>query len=77
MRRSRLVAIALSSTALLIPAAAGAFDGELEARNYAKTAERMRYVTLTPEFQQRLTAQNLQDNVDLAAIAAAEAAQGR
>ena len=51
---------------LLVPAAVAAFDPELEAKNFAKTEERMQYVTLTPEFQARLT----QANVDNAAEAA-------
>ena len=59
-----------------LPATAFAFDPALEQKNFAKTGERMRYVTLTPEFQSRLTQQNVQDNADLAQIAAAEAPQG-
>jgi len=39
---------------------AQAFDPILEAKNFAKTSERMAYVTLTPEFQTRL----LQANAD-------------
>ena len=62
--------------AMIGPAAASAFDPGLEARNFAKTEERMQYVTLTPEFQARLTRQNAEDNADLAKIAAGEAGQG-
>ncbi|HEY8001907.1 MAG TPA: calcium-binding protein [Solirubrobacterales bacterium] len=48
--------------ALAVPVAALAFDPGLEAKNFAKTGERMQYVTLTPEFQARLTKANL-DNL--------------
>jgi hypothetical protein len=61
---------------LITPGSAGAFDPALEARNFAKTGERMRYVTLTAEFQARLARQNAQDSGDLATIAAAETGQG-
>jgi hypothetical protein len=37
-----------------LSASAAAFDVGLEAKNFAKTSERETYVTLTPEFQQRL-----------------------
>ena len=69
-------ALAVALATLCVPAIAGAFDPALEAKNFAKTSERFQYVTATPEFQRRLTAQNIQDNVDLAEIAAAEANQG-
>ena len=43
---------------LALPAVAHAFDAGLEAKNFAKTSERMTYVTLTPEFQSRLIQAN-------------------
>ncbi len=73
---SRLATAAIVAVCLAAPAAAGAFDPAYEADNFAKTGERMQYVTLTPEFQQRLAQQNVDDNADLAAIAAAEVGQG-
>jgi dienelactone hydrolase len=54
--------------ALAAPAAAGAFDPQSEATNYAKTGERMEYVTLTPEFQTRLIQANAQNLADAAQI---------
>jgi dienelactone hydrolase len=53
--------------------AAHAFDPAAESQNFQKTAERERYVVKTPEFQARLAQQEVQDNADLAQIAAAEA----
>ena len=44
----------------------------LEALNFAKTAERMQYVTLTPEFQARLIEANLQNLADMATITAGD-----
>lgn len=44
-----------------LPAAAGAFDPALEAKNFAKVSERVAYVTGTPAFQTRLQQQNLAD----------------
>lgn len=70
------IAATIAAAVMIVPAAAVAFDPDLEARNFAKTEERMQYVTLTPEFQARLTRQNIDDNPDLATIAAAEAGQG-
>ena len=54
------VALAISAAAIasLLPASAAAFDPVLEARNFAKIAERELYVTATPEFQTRLQQQN-------------------
>ncbi len=66
--RNTIIAAASSLIGLLIPAVAGAFDGELEARNYAKTSERMQYVTLTPEFQLRLQQANRENGVEAAQI---------
>lgn len=70
------VATTLVAAALAFPSTGLGFDPEREGRNYAKTSERERYVTKTPEFQARLARQNAEDNADLAEIAAAEAAQG-
>jgi dienelactone hydrolase len=65
--RARIAVLAAALLALLgLPAAAHAFDAALEAKNFAKTAERMEYVTLTPEFQQRLIKANT-DNLAIAA----------
>jgi hypothetical protein len=58
----RKLATAAVFAALAVPAAALAFDPGLEAENFAKTGERMQYVTLTPEFQTRLIQANL-DNL--------------
>ena len=60
-----LVAVA---AALLSPALAQAFDPVLEAKNFAKTAERMQYVTLTPEFQSRLIEADTENIADVAKI---------
>jgi dienelactone hydrolase len=54
--------------ALAVPAAAGAFDPAVEAQNFAKTGERMQYVVLTPEFQQRLTQANIANLAEAAQI---------
>ena len=50
----RLTIAATALLVLLAPTAAAALDPALEAKNFAKTDERMTYVTLTPEFQPRL-----------------------
>ena len=71
--RPRALVVALTvviSLTAVVPALA--FDPESEAENYAKTTERDRYIVKTPEFQLRLAEQEVQDNADLAAIAAAE-----
>ncbi len=64
MRRAKLTLV-LAGTALVavlgLPAAAGAFDPALEAKNFAKVSERNVYVTGTPEFQTRLQQQNIED----------------
>ncbi len=52
------VAFAVVACLSAAPAAL-AFDGSLEAKNFAKTQERLRYITLTPEFQKRLQQQNV------------------
>ena len=49
---------------------AGAFDAALEVKNFAKTSERMAYVTLTPEFQARLIQANLENLASMATITA-------
>jgi dienelactone hydrolase len=61
-------ALILAGLALLAPAAASAFDPALEAKNFAKTAEREQYVTLTPEFQARLQQANLDNATEVAQI---------
>ena len=49
---------------------ARAFDPSQEALNFSKIGERERYLTLTPEFQALLQAQNAQDAVDYPLILA-------
>ena len=69
----------LSASALCVAASASAalaFDPAVEGQNFAKTSERYAYVVGTPEFQARLQQQNVQDNADLAQIAAREAPAG-
>jgi dienelactone hydrolase len=67
------VSVALAAlAAFLIPAAAHAFDPQLEAQNFAKINERNQHIVLTPEFQARLAEQSVQDNVDLAEIQVSE-----
>ena len=61
-----IAAAVVLAACLALPVAAGAFDPALEAKNFAKTSERMEYVTLTPEFQARLTQANI-DNLATAA----------
>lgn len=68
IRGSVLTAALLA--ALVVPAAARAFDPALESKNFAKTREREQYVTLTPEFQQRLTKANTDNLASLAEIKA-------
>ena len=46
--------LAALAAAAVSAAGAHAFDAALEVKNFAKTTERMTYVTLTPEFQSRL-----------------------
>jgi dienelactone hydrolase len=46
------------AAAAVLAAPAAAFDPALEAKNFAKTRERLQYVTLTPEFQTRLIQAN-------------------
>jgi dienelactone hydrolase len=54
--------VALAALAAFIaPATASAFDPAQEAQNFAKTEERNQHIVLTPEFQARLTEQNLAD----------------
>ena len=54
--------------ALATPVAAGAYDGQAETANYAKIRERLQYVTLTPEFQTRLTQANAANLAEAAQI---------
>ena len=74
--RGAVPALSLLVLLAVLAASALAFSPEQEGRNYAKTLERERYITKTPEFQARLAQQEVQDNVDLATIAAAEAPAG-
>ena len=69
LRRFLLLGLALIG---LAPAVAQAFDPALEARNFAKTAEREQYVTLTPEFQARLVQADAENLASLAEIAATD-----
>ena len=66
----RLTAAVVMGGALVVVAAAQAFDPALEAKNFAKTSEREQYVTLTPEFQSRLTQANVDNLASYAAIKA-------
>jgi dienelactone hydrolase len=61
-----------AATLLLAAVPASAFDAALEAKNFAKTSERMQYVTLTPEFQQRLIEANADNLAAAAEIAATD-----
>ena len=54
IRRLTGTVVAALTTAAVCAAGAQAFDPALEVKNFAKTTERMTYVTLTPEFQARL-----------------------
>ena len=71
-RGRRLGAALLACAFLATAAAAQAFDPALEAKNFAKTAERERYVTLTPEFQARLIQAGIDNLASLAEIAATD-----
>jgi dienelactone hydrolase len=65
--RGRRASAFIAGIALFaLGASAHAFDPQLEAKNFAKTSERERYVTLTPEFQTRLIKANT-DNLAAAA----------
>jgi dienelactone hydrolase len=68
--RGALAAALAVLVALIVVAAAQAFDPALESKNFAKTKERDQYVTLTPEFQARLTQANTDNLASLADIAA-------
>ncbi len=57
--RAAVVALALVLALTAAASAAWAFDGAVEAKNFAKIQERFRYITATPEFQERLQQQNL------------------
>lgn len=73
MRRWTGILVALACAgACLAPAAALAFDPALEGKNYSKVEERYHYVTLTPEFQARLTQQNVDGAAELAEINATD-----
>ena len=71
-----LSVLAYGGVCLLATTAVAAVDPEAETQNFAKTSERDRYVTLTPEFLARLEEQNLSAPVEDAEIAAAEAPLG-
>jgi dienelactone hydrolase len=55
-----------------LPAAALAFDPELEVKNFAKIGERFAHITATPEFQARLLQANIDNNVETALIQATD-----
>lgn len=71
-RRIRALTVAAVALAAGLVAPARAFDAALEARNFAKTGERMEYVTLTPEFQTRLTQANVENFVEMNRIIATD-----
>jgi dienelactone hydrolase len=48
---------------LALPASAGAFSPEAEAKNFAKIEERNQYEVLTPDFQLRLRQQNDEETI--------------
>lgn len=56
--RRGLVALGVLTGLVAAAPAALAFDPALEAKNFAKTQERLHYITLTPAFQARLQQQN-------------------
>ena len=58
------------AAAFALPAVAAGFDPALEVKNFAKTNERMQYVTLTPEFQTRLIEANTANLASMTQIAA-------
>ncbi len=71
--RGRVAAAVAGLAAFVgVAAPAAAFDPALEVQNFAKTAERMQYVTLTPEFQTRLIEANTQNLADMATITAGD-----
>ena len=70
--RRRWAWAAVMAIGLALPASATAFDSELEAKNFAKTDERMTYVVLTPEFQLRLTQANTENFVEMNTIIATD-----
>jgi dienelactone hydrolase len=72
VNRGRLIAVAVTAVALTLPPVAHAFDAGLEAKNFAKTSERMQYVTLTPEFQARLVQANTENAATAAQIASSD-----
>ncbi len=61
MVTGRRIALTTILGALTLAAPAAALDPQVEAQNFAKTEERNQYVVLTPEFQTRLTEQNVAD----------------
>ena len=67
----RVALAALCSLAFGV-ASAQALDPALEVKNFAKTAERMQYVTLTPEFQTRLQQANIDNIASFAQIPIAD-----
>ena len=75
MDRRLLAAFAAVATFLPLPSAL-AFDPALELDNFSKTTERDRYVVLTPEFQQRLNQQLIDDPQRSLAIRQEELAAG-
>ncbi len=72
VRRLGAALALVAAAALLGSVPASAFDPALEAKNFAKTSERMQYVTLTPEFQQRLVKADTENLAEVARIAASD-----
>ncbi len=72
LHSARAAALCAAVAALAIPAVAIGFDPALETLNFAKTGERMQYVTLTPEFQVRLQQANLDNETEVAQIVASD-----
>jgi dienelactone hydrolase len=61
--RVRAAMLLAGLLALALPATSLAFDPELEAKNFAKTGERVENVTGKPEFLARLHQQNLESQI--------------
>jgi dienelactone hydrolase len=70
MGRARAAMLLAGLVTLLLPPAALGFDPELEAKNFAKTNERVANVTGKPEFLQRLHQQNIESQIQWAEMRA-------
>ena len=66
-RRTAVVVVAIAGV-LIAAASAMAFDPQVETKNFAKTAERERYVTKTPAFQALLAKKEVANNLENARI---------